>query len=144
MVRGLGDLWRSLDVVGLLEQPWWLAVRKKRSGRVWKWVSSDAWSPKPQLCSCSASVRCLDLGHEHVMVLRLWAVSTKNRNGPVWSAALMSQAWEVYFSPSANSFLSFGSVAASVYIKETSVKIKTLSKALTPWGGKHKSCLSFL
>lgn len=92
----LGRSWSSPD--GLYEA--------KRSGRVWKWVSSDGWSPEPQLCSCPAWIRCLDLGGEHVMILRLWAVSTKNRNGTLgtWSAALKSQGWEVYLSPSANFF----------------------------------------
>lgn len=87
----LPDFGKELDVVGLLEQPWWLGVRKKRNGSVWKWVSSDGWSPKPQLCSCSAWIGRLDLGHEHAMILRLWAVSAKNRNGPVWG--LGRQLW---------------------------------------------------
>lgn len=128
----LGWSWSSPDSLG----------EEKGSGRVWKWVSSDGWSPKPQLCSCSAWIRCLDLEHEHVMILRLWAVSTKNRNGPVWG--LGQQLWclrarRFYLSPSANLFLIFGNVAASVSIKETCDK-----RALSSWEGKHQLCFSFL
>lgn len=95
----------------------------------------------------SGWIRCLGLRCEQVTILRLWALSTKNRNGPV--LGLGQQLWclrggRFYFSASANSFLSFGSVAASVYVKETSVVAKHLWMALSPWEGKHKFCLSFL